>query len=225
MYSAISTYHMWVSFSGQTLGLNWDGTGCWLGRVGIVMAKVLWKILPWVVWHSHVTESTRFATQTPTRMGRMVEGTVGWGGRWGKGDGGICWQPIRPMPSNRALTFVPVHFMHNQRFDLMEKMNFTPRSAVFGAFCVAQKTDGKRISMNVKIGWQLGKAFNELFFPLPIGWVEILSHNKSKFEIVIEASFASGWQKKVSENFQQICGGQFSVISPTKMVNKPNKTS
>lgn len=51
-----------------------------------------------------------------------------------EGDGGICWQPIRPLPSNRALTFVPVHFMHNQRFDLMEKMNFTPRSAVLEPF-------------------------------------------------------------------------------------------
>jgi len=54
---------------------------------------------------------------------------------------------VAPPSNRRALTFAPPHFMHNQRLDSMEKMNFTllRRLSAVPPLFQGQRTDGERV--------------------------------------------------------------------------------
>lgn len=100
---------------------------------------------------------------------------VSWGrawhgrkGRWGMAGNG-SWQPIRPLPSNRALTFV--HAQSTVRFN--GKNEFHSMLCGFSSFG-SRLLCGQQISMNAKIGWQpLRKTFNTASFFSPFShWLQ-----------------------------------------------------
>lgn len=104
-------------------------------------------------------------------------------------DGNGSWQPIRPLPSNRALTFV--HAQSTVRFNGKNEFHSTLhalRSAVLlllgAAFCVASKFPWMRKLVGSRYRKRLIHRLLLFFLSLhfPIGCHE------SKLQIVIEAT-------------------------------------